>query len=122
MPQIIEVIAPATIANLGPGFDIVGMCLEEPYDIIRAERSGTPGIIIDAITGDGGKLTLDPTKNTAGVAASYALKQIGIVDAGVKLTLHKGLPLASGLGSSAASAAGGAVAVNALFDNPLRRV
>lgn len=122
MPRRVEIIAPATIANLGPGFDIVGMCLEEPYDTIYAERTETAGVVIEAITGDGGKLSLDPSKNTAGVAASYALKQIGIMDAGVKLTLHKGLPLASGLGSSAASAAGGAAAVNALFDSPLRRI
>jgi homoserine kinase len=122
MPQIVEVYAPATIANLGPGFDIVGMAFEEPFDTIRAERSETAGVTIEAITGDGGKLSLDPSKNTAGIAASYALKQIGSTAVGVKLTLHKGLPLASGLGSSAASAAGGAVAVNALFDNPLKRL
>jgi homoserine kinase len=78
-------------------------------------------VIIAGITGDEGKLSLDPTKNTAGISAAYALKQLGITNEGIRMTLHKGLPLASGLGSSAASAAGGAVAVNALFGEPLRR-
>jgi homoserine kinase len=120
MPQTVEIYAPATIANLGPGFDIVGMAFEEPYDTIQAERSATPGVTIAAIHGDDGKLSLDPTRNTAGIAALHALKLLGNPDAGITMTIHKGLPLASGLGSSAASAAGGAAAVNALFDNRLR--
>jgi homoserine kinase len=120
MPRQVEVYAPATIANLGPGFDILGMAFEEPFDTICAEKTDTPGVIIEAITGDDGRLSLNPAQNTAGISAAYALQQLGITTAGIKMTIHKGLPLASGLGSSAASAAGGAVAVNALFDNPLK--
>ncbi len=118
--QSVEVRAPATVANLGPGFDILGMALAEPADHVIAERSPQPGINIASITGDEGRLTLDPLRNTAGVAAAYVLKQIGVRE-GVRLTIHKGLPLASGLGSSAASAVAGAVAVNALFGEPLTR-
>src|SRR5688572_14711145 len=120
MPDTIEAFAPATMANLGVGFDILGLALREPGDIVRAERRDEPGVVIARIEGDGGKLTLDPRKNTAGIAAISVLASIG-APTGVALTLRKGLPLASGLGSSAASAVAAAVAVNALFGAPLRR-
>lgn len=116
----VEATATATVANLGPGFDILGMALAEPADQVIAERTAEPGVQIAAITGDDGRLTLDPTKNTAGVAAAFVLQQIGAPE-GARLTIHKGLPLASGLGSSAASAVAGAVAVNELFGEPLTR-
>ncbi len=118
--QAVEATANATVANLGVGFDILGMALMEPYDIVRAERNTAGGVHIAAITGDGGKLSRDPSRNTAGIAAAHVLQQIGASE-GVALTLHKGLPLASGLGSSAASAVAAAVAVNALFGEPLDR-
>lgn len=121
-PQAVEVCAPATIANLGPGFDILGLALEAPFDTIYAERTSFPGVVIESITGDQGRLPLDPAKNTAGVSALYLLGQLGIKDQGVRLHIEKGLPLASGLGSSAASAVAGAVAVNALFGSPLSAV
>jgi homoserine kinase len=120
-PHSVEVFAPATIANLGVGFDILGLALAEPYDTIYAERTDEPGVTIGSITGDGGKLSLDPEKNTAGIAAKYVLDQMMIQSSGVRLRIHKGLPLESGMGSSAASAAGAAVAVNALFGSPFRR-
>ncbi|MFQ3537082.1 MAG: homoserine kinase [Aggregatilineales bacterium] len=118
--QAVEATANATVANLGVGFDVLGMALMEPYDIVRAERRAVEGVHIAAITGDGGKLSRDPSRNTAGIAAAHVLQQIGASE-GVALTLHKGLPLASGLGSSAASAVAAAVAVNALFGQPLDR-
>lgn len=113
-----EVFAPATMANLGVGFDILGLALEEPGDIVRAEIKDTPGVEIAHIEGDDGKLTRDPTKNTAGVAAASVLRLLS-ADRGVRLTLFKRLPLASGLGSSAASAVAAAVAVNAILGYPL---
>ncbi len=115
-----EAFAPATIANLGVAFDIVGLALREPGDIVRAEWSDDPGVTVAAIEGDGGKLPRDPTKNTACVAAISVLRAVGETR-GVSLTIHKGLPLASGLGSSAASAVAGAVAVNALLGAPLSK-
>lgn len=80
-----------------------------------------PGeIVIQRVTGEGGRLSLDPVKNCAGIAAAATLRAMGApLACGVGLTLHKGLPLGSGLGSSAASAAAAAVAVNELFGAPL---
>lgn len=113
-----EAFAPATMANLGVGFDILGLALHEPGDIVRAELSDEPGVQITDIEGDGGQLTRDPQKNTAGIAAASTLQLIG-VSKGVRLVICKNLPLASGLGSSSASAVAAAVAVNALFGFPL---
>jgi homoserine kinase len=113
-----EAFAPATVANLGVGFDILGLALFEPGDIVRAEPSDEPGARIVSIEGDGGKLSHDLAKNTASVAANSVLKLLGTTQ-GVSIALEKGLPLASGLGSSAASAVAAAVAVNALFGQPL---
>ncbi len=113
-----EAFAPATMANLGVGFDILGLALHEPGDIVRAELSEVSGVQITDIEGDGGQLTRDPEKNTAGIAAASTLRLIGTTK-GVRLVIRKNLPLASGLGSSSASAVAAAVAVNALFGSPL---
>jgi homoserine kinase len=113
-----EVFAPATVANLGVGFDILGLALESPGDVVLAEHRDEPGAAIHFIEGDGGKLPHNPAKNTACVAANSVLKLLD-AKSGVRLTLYKRLPLASGLGSSAASAVAAAVAVNALFGSPL---
>lgn len=115
-----EAFAPATVANLGVGFDILGLALREPGDRIAAEFSGTPGVEIAAIHGDDGKLPLDPRKNIASISAQSLLDLLG-TDRGVRLTVCKGLPSSSGLGSSAASAVAAVVAVNALFGEPLTR-
>ncbi len=115
---IAEAFAPATAANLGVGFDIMGVALREPGDTVCVELSDTPGVEIVHIEGDGGVLTHDPKRNCASVSAQSTLNLIG-TDKGVRMTIRKGLPLGSGLGSSAASAVAGAFAVNALFGNPL---
>ncbi|WP_162910065.1 homoserine kinase [Aggregatilinea lenta] len=117
----VTVYAPATVANLGVGFDIVGMALDSPGDKVTVEAWDQPGVDLVEIIGDGGKLPTDPEKNTACIAAFETLRALG-VETGVRLWLDKGLPLASGLGSSAASAAAAAVAVNELFGAPLDRV
>jgi homoserine kinase len=117
---VAEAFAPATVANLGVGFDILGLALREPGDVVRVVRRPEPGVVIEHIEGDQGLLPRDPLKNTAGIAASHVLKRIGVSE-GISLRLHKRLPLASGLGSSAASAVAAAVAVNALFGEPLAR-
>lgn len=113
--------APATVANLGPGLDVLGLALATAGDRVTASRAAPPGVTITAITGDGGALPLDPALNTAGIAAKATLLKAGI-DLGVALTLHKGMPIGSGLGSSAASAAAAAYAVNLLIGSPLRKV
>jgi homoserine kinase len=118
MPRRIRVFAPATIANLGPGFDVLGLALTRPGDTIEAEISSAPGVEIVEITGDGGQLSRDPARNVAGRAASEVLRRAQN-DSGVRLWLHKEMPLASGLGSSGASSAAGAVVVNELLGQPL---
>ncbi len=115
-----EVFAPASMGNFGVLFDVVGVAFQEPGDTLCAELRDEPGAVIARIEGDNGKLPIDPLKNTASIAANSALALIG-AEQGVCLTLYKNLPLASGLGSSAASAVVGALAVNALFGELLSR-
>jgi homoserine kinase len=118
MNRRIRVFAPATVANLGPGFDVLGLALSRPGDELEAELTEHPGVEIAAVTGDGGVLSGDAEKNVAGRAAADVLQRAGARQ-GVRLWLHKQMPLASGLGSSGASSAAGAVAVNELLGRPL---
>ncbi len=118
MPDRVRVFAPATASNLGPGFDVLGLALERPGDVVEAEVRGAPGVEIVEVTG-ADSLTTDPRENVVGVAAAAALERLGAVDRGVRLWLRKQMPLGSGLGSSAASSVGGAAAVNALFGGVL---
>ncbi|MCB0558074.1 MAG: homoserine kinase [Lewinellaceae bacterium] len=115
----IKVFAPATVANVAVGFDILGFALEKPGDEIIARFSDTPGLKITKITGAEGKLPLEVHKNTAGVAALKLLEHLGEEQLGVELEIHKKMPFGSGLGSSAASAAGAVMAVNELLRRPL---
>ncbi len=115
-----EAFAPASMGNVGIGFDILGLAYEEPGDTVVVEHREEPGAVIGAIEGDGGILPLEPDKNTASIAANAYLRTIN-AKSGVSITLKKGLPLASGLGSSAASSVAAAFATNALFGEPLLR-
>lgn len=115
-----EAFAPASMGNVGIGFDILGLAYAEPGDRVIAERRAERGAVVVAIEGDGGKLPYDADKNTAAVAANAFLESIG-ADFGVALSVYKHLPLASGLGGSAASAVAAVVAVNALLDEPLSK-
>jgi len=108
--------APATVSNVACGFDVLGFALDSPGDEVTARftgSSGRGGVVIDEICGDEGRLPRDAAKNTAGVAAQALLDSIGDRRS-VALSIRKGLPLASGLGGSAASAVAAAVAVDAL--------
>ncbi|NIP24762.1 MAG: homoserine kinase [Phycisphaerae bacterium] len=111
----VKVFAPATVANIGPGFDVLGLAVTGLGDIVEANKIDSPEVIIETVSGDDGRLSLDPSKNTAGVAARETLQIIGTAT-GVVIKLHKGMPLGSGLGSSAASAAAAAWAVALLND------
>jgi homoserine kinase len=115
-----EAFAPATVANLGVGFDILGMAVEGPGDVISVERRAERGAVIINIIGDNGALPTAPEKNVATIAANALLNAVE-ADFGVGIRLKKGLPLASGLGSSAASSVAAAVAVNALLGEPFKR-
>ena len=108
----IRVFAPATIGNVGPGFDCLGLCLEGLGDIISAEPADT--LSIGRIEGRSADLIpTDPEKNTATIAAKAFLEAIGS-STGIKLSIERHLPVSGGLGSSAASAVGGAMAAAVL--------
>jgi homoserine kinase len=111
----ISVFAPASVANFGVGFDVLGAALEGPGDVVRARLTEKPGVRLLGISGDGGRLPLSARRNTAAVAAAAVLEAAGERRRGVELTLEKGLPLSSGMGSSAASAAAGALAAGLLL-------
>ena len=120
IPARIRVYAPATLSNLGPGFDVLGLAVEQPGDYVEAEWSDTRGVEIVEVRGDTGRLTTDPIRNVVGIAATAALQAFDArkTDSrppGVRLWLDKRMPLASGLGSSAASSVGGALAVSELL-------
>lgn len=118
---IAEAFAPASMGNVGIGFDVLGLAYESPGDRVTAEFDDTvSGAVLVAIEGDGGRLSLKADENCATVAANALLAQLG-ERRGIKLTLKKGLPLASGLGSSAASSVAAVFAVNALLGEPLSR-
>ncbi|MFB6136366.1 MAG: homoserine kinase [Halobacteriaceae archaeon] len=103
---MLTVRAPATSANLGSGFDVFGVALDRPADVVRVERADETTL---EVTGVGSRyIPTDPAKNTAGVVAEA-------LDAPARIEIDKGVRPSSGLGSSAASAAGAAVALDALY-------
>ena len=114
----VSVFAPASVANFGVGFDVLGAALDGPGDTVTARLTRAPGVTVALITGDGGRLPRDPRRNTAAVAAAAVLAKAGRRGGrggGIELSLEKGLPVSSGLGSSAASAAAGAFAAGLLL-------
>lgn len=120
----VRVFAPATVANVAVGFDILGFAIDRPGDEIVARLSDAfTGVRISTITGTGDKqLPIETERNTAGVAALRLLQHLGREHCtGIELEIHKKMPFGSGLGSSAASAAGATVAVNELLGSPLTR-
>jgi homoserine kinase len=119
--QEIRVFAPATVANVACGYDVLGFAIDSPGDEIIVRNSNKPGLQITKITGDGGKLPKNPNENTAGVAALDLLKHLGMLDRGIEMEIHKKMPFGSGLGSSSASAVAGAYAVNKLIGEPLSK-
>jgi homoserine kinase len=120
MKRRVRIFAPATVANLGPGFDVLGLALAAPGDVVEAELSDDPHVEIVEITGDKGLLSRDPVRNVAGCAAADVVRRAG-QRTGVRIWLHKQMPLASGLGSSGASSAAAAVATNELLGRPLNQ-
>jgi homoserine kinase len=117
----IRVFAPATIGNIGPGFDVLGLAVKKLGDVVEARKIPS-GVKISAVVSVDPEVSLsdEPQKNTAGIAAIETLRILE-EQGGVELRLEKGLPLGSGLGSSAASAAAGAFAVNCLYGNKLAK-
>ncbi len=116
----LRVFAPASVGNIGPAFDILGMALAEMGDTLHFRRSSKAGIQIEKISGDGGLLPLKAEENTAGIAAQAVLDQLKVRE-GLVMTIDKAIP-GSGLGSSAASAVAGAFGVNLLFEGGLSKL
>lgn len=119
--NIVRAKAPATVANVACGFDVFGFALMDPCDEVIATLVSEPGVRLEKISGDGNRLPLSSTKNTACVAVSALLADYG-TNVGISLELIKNLPLASGLGSSAASAVAALVATNELLGSPYSRL
>ena len=121
--QEVRVWAPATVANVAVGFDILGFAIQRPGDEIVARFTDEhSGLQISTITGTGDKqLPYSLEENTAGYAAQQLLLHLGKEELGIDLEIHKRMPFGSGMGSSAASAAGAVVAINELLDCPLDR-
>ena len=112
MNQTVTVHAPATVANLVCGFDVLGMCLEAPFDQMQVTLNDTG--IISISSEDGYPLPADPMLNTAGAPLIEMIAELneGI---GFHVSIRKNIKPGSGLGSSAASAAGAVVAANYLL-------
>lgn len=120
MIRAVTVFAPATIARLGPGLDVLALALDGPGDTVSARFVDGAGVRLEDIEGDEGQLPLGSADNAAAIAAAATLRRAG-VSAGIALRLRKGLPVSAGLGGAAASAAASALAVNLLLGSPLRK-
>ncbi len=116
----VRAFAPASVSNLGCGFDVFGLALESPGDEVVVRAAEGNGIVALTVTGNGGRVPGDPARNSAAIAVQAVLDRLGS-DAGVAIELRKGIPIASGLGGSAASAVAGAVAADALLGGGLAR-
>ena len=113
--------AAGSVSNLGPGYDVLGLCLEGPRDVVEVALNASGQVRLRDIQGDGGHLPRDADQNCATVAAREVLTRFGAPGVGLDLWLEKGLPLGSGLGSSAASAVAAAVATASLVAPELPR-
>ncbi|WOC40216.1 homoserine kinase [Polaribacter sp. HL-MS24] len=111
----IKIFVPATIANVSCGFDVLGLCLDTVGDEMTIRKTSQKGITISKIIGQ--DLPLDPTKNVAGVAALALLEKVDI-DYGFDIEILKNIKLGSGIGSSAASAAGAVFGINEILGKP----
>ena len=112
MPASVKVFAPASVANVGIGYDILGFALDKPGDDVLVREGRVPGLVISEIKGAKGKLPYEVLKNTAGYSAHRLLEHLGETKAPIEMVIHKKMPFGSGMGSSAASAVAGVYAVN----------
>lgn len=105
--------SPATIANFGPGFDSFGLCLDSPRDLISIRRAEAGVRLVKVRAND--RIPSDPELNTASHAAIKLAGACGHGDVGFTMTIRKGMKPGSGIGSSAASSVGGALAMATLL-------
>jgi homoserine kinase len=120
-PTSVTAFAPGSVANVAIGFDILGFSVDAVGDRVSLLRRPERGVVIKSITGVVEDLPLEAEKNTAGQAL-LALAAMRDLDHGFEMRIQKGIPLASGLGGSAASAVAAVVAANAMLVEPLTRI
>lgn len=111
---------PGSLSNLGPGFDALGLCLKGAGDRVEAWRTAEAGVQVVADPDAAYSVPAEASRNTAAVAASTVLRMLG-VEGGIALRISKGFKPGSGIGSSAASAVGGAWAANLVYGAPLSK-
>ncbi|HID19169.1 TPA: homoserine kinase, partial [Candidatus Bathyarchaeota archaeon] len=109
--ETLKIRCPATTANLGAGFDVFGLALREPFDLLEVTVEGN-GV---EIVVEGYPVPTEPERNTGGYVALKMMEDFG-VEKGVRIKIVKRIKPGSGLGSSAATASGVAYALNRLFN------
>ncbi len=114
----VKIFTPASVANVSCGFDVLGFCLDSIGDVMKVSRTKNKGVTIGIINGQ--ELPKDPLKNVASVAASALLKAHPTIG-GFQIDIEKRIKPGSGIGSSAASAAGAVFAINELLGKPYSR-
>ena len=123
MSEFVTAFAPASIGNAGVGFDMLGIAIAGAGDRVLARRTDGDRVTVSEVRGLDGEihpyLSTNADENTASIAAQALWDAYGD-GGGVELKVHKGIPLQSGMGSSAASAVAGVVATNALLETPLK--
>jgi len=115
----ITVFAPATISNLGSGFDVLGIAIDRPGDMVTAYRQRAPGLSFSVRTNHA-NVPAEPQQNVAAHVANLMLEEFQ-PPFGIRMVLHKKMPIGSGLGSSAASSVASVVAVNGLLEKRLKK-
>lgn len=115
--ESVKVFAPASVANVGPGYDTFGFAIEQLGDVIQLTKRGDSNLCI--LPSEGATLPTDPKKNVATVAIQSLLDHLDS-NQGFDIQIKKVFKPGSGLGSSASSAAGAVFAANLLLDSPVK--
>lgn len=116
--EIVRVYAPATVANVGCGFDVLGFALNSPGDVVHIRKLDTAELKIENLTPY--EIPEDPDRNTATIAVKAMLSELGS-KAGFEISLEQKVKPGSGIGSSASSASAAVVGVNALLGDPFSK-
>ena len=114
----IKIQAPATVANLSCGFDVLGLCVTNPYDEIEIFKTSDKNISLEILDSEYSNIPDNPNQNTGGVPALLIQKDLEL-DFGFKIKIRKGIPLCGGLGSSAATSVGVVYGINKLLGEKL---
>tara|TARA_B100001540_G_scaffold286696_1_gene280650 strand:- start:252 stop:1175 length:924 start_codon:yes stop_codon:yes gene_type:complete len=110
--------APATIANLSCGFDVLGLCIKNPFDEIKITKNNDCNVVISIQDSPFSDIPDNPNQNTGGIPAQLIIDHFNL-DFGFNIDIKKGIPLCGGLGSSAATAAGVVYGINEILDKKL---